>query len=151
MAISFPPPTTSQELSADEVRRQMRAIRRELGADVEEVIEHAERLMDWRYHINRYPWAAMGASAVLGYFLVPNRTTVVQTSDSVVQQMVDRLPAAIQEKLDTNKPSLVSSLITLGSGFVMKAAMSYAAQQASKFLGPQPAGQPAHEETHHYG
>jgi len=149
--MSTVPATSELSVRADRVRREMRSIRRELGDNVEELVENAERLMDWRYYVNRYPWAVIGGAALLGYFLVPRRIVTLPTDDHSLTQLADRIaPAINRPEPKKPQPSWLGSLISMGTGMLMRAAAGYVAQQVSKaFLppAPQPHAQPV--EAHH--
>lgn len=57
----------------------MRRVRRELNVEVQEIVEQARDLADWRYYVGRYPWICLGGAAALGYLLVPARVVVEHT------------------------------------------------------------------------
>jgi hypothetical protein len=139
------------EQHAKDLCRQMRTIRRELGDDVEELVVQAERLMDWRYHMQRYPWAMMGAAALVGYFLVPRRTVSLPTDDSTLAKLAERIPVHLPPPPEKKKQSLVGSLVSAGANMAWRAALAYATQQVSKMVAQQAAAaqqqQPA--EVHH--
>jgi hypothetical protein len=150
--------TSDPAQQADTLRREMRSIRRELGDNVEELVENAERLMDWRYYVHRYPWVTVGAAALLGYFLVPRRIVTNALDSHAVEDLVHRMAPAIaarpvSEKKET-KPGWIASLVSMGTGMVMRAAMGYATQHLSQYLNRmanQPTGEPRpySEEAHH--
>lgn len=138
--------TPSEE--ADSLRRQMRTIRRELGNDVEELVVQAERLMDWRYYIQQYPWAMTGLAAIVGYFIVPRRNVTLPTDASTLARLAEKIPVMMPTPPQPKKQGLVGSLISMGTSYAMRAALAYATQQLSKqFLPPAPAPRP--EEQHH--
>jgi len=147
--MSTVPATSELAAKADRVRRDMRCIRRELGDNVEELVENAERLMDWRYYVTRYPWATVGAAALIGYFLVPRRIVTLPTDQHSLTQLVDRIaPALSPPEKEKPQPGWFSSLISMGTGMLLRAAAGYAAQQVSKAFAP-PAPEPQPVETHH--
>jgi len=147
--MSSVPATSELAAKADRVRRDMRCIRRELGDNVEELVENAERLMDWRYYVDRYPWATVGAAALIGYLLVPRRIVTLPTDQHSLTQLVDRIAPAIAPP-EKQKPqsSWLSNLISMGTGLLMRAAAGYATQQLSKAFA-QPAHEPQPTEAHH--
>jgi hypothetical protein len=51
----------------------MAIIRLRIDEQSDEVVAQVSALSDWRSYVRRYPWAAVGAAAVLGYVLVPSR------------------------------------------------------------------------------
>ncbi len=56
---------------AEEIRREMAEMRRNLDANTTEVLNHAREMTDWRYHVRKYPGLALAAAAALGYLVVP--------------------------------------------------------------------------------
>lgn len=64
--------------SAEDIQRQMRQVRRELGEDVDEIVENARILTDWKHYVRTYPWVCLGVAAAAGFILVPSRTHIVR-------------------------------------------------------------------------
>jgi hypothetical protein len=131
----------------------MRTIRRELGNDVEELVEHAERLMDWKYYVQRYPWASVGAAALLGYFLIPQRIVTLPTDEHTLARLADRLPVYTKPSAEQKKKqqSMLGWLVSMGTGMAMRAAGAYLSQQLGKIVAQQ-SGMPEHHqpaEVHH--
>lgn len=46
--------------------------------DVSEVVGGAESFLNWRAKLRKWPWLAVGLSALAGYFVIPRKPTVVQ-------------------------------------------------------------------------
>lgn len=122
---------------ADEIRHQMADIRNCLHQDVQEIVDNARDMTNWRYYVRRYPWAAVGTAAALGYFVVPRRTKVVsQDADAIA----DRLSAEYRSAMAGDaQPHKKKTLVGEGFNFVANLAvrglLSYAAQQAGKHFG----------------
>jgi hypothetical protein len=138
MAANTAETTSSEpEKSADELRAEMRQIRREMGRDVEVLVEHAERLMDWRYYVHRYPWATVGVAAFLGYYLVPQRTVVMPTDERTLERIAAKIPVmvkSVEPGKEEKKTTLFGSLINMGMNAALRAAQAYASQQLGKFV-----------------
>ncbi len=58
---------------ADEIRRQMAALRSRGEANVAQFSHAIDRVTDWREHYKAHPWAAVAVAAATGYFLAPRR------------------------------------------------------------------------------
>jgi hypothetical protein len=56
---------------AEEIRRAMAQVRRDVDANSAEVLSHAREMADWRYHVRKYPKLSLAAAAAIGYLLVP--------------------------------------------------------------------------------
>ena len=145
------PAGENRQPSADELRRQMRQIRREMGEDVEVLVEHAERLMDWRYYIHRYPWGAMVGAALIGYLLVPRRNVMFPINDKALDRLAQRIPVVVRE--DKKKSGFLGGLMggvfSLASSMALKYATAYAQEHLGRMM-QQRSGHSQHPvETHH--
>lgn len=139
--------TSDPQSQADRLRQEMRTIRRELGGDVEEIVEHAERLMDWRYYVERFPWVSVGAALVTGYLVVPGRYVTLPTDERTLEKLAERIPVVMKQKAEPAKQGIIAGLVTMGTGFLMRAAMGYATQQVQKMMAQNSAPRPV--EMHH--
>jgi hypothetical protein len=148
MSTTYTTGTSDPPPQADRLRQEMRTIRRELGDNVEELVEHAEQLMDWRYYVRRYPWASLGVAALVGYFVVPQRVVTLPTDDQTLSRLADRLPIhppTSQPK--KQRSSMLNSLISMGTGLALRAATAYLTQQVGKVVAQQTTPHPV--ETPH--
>lgn len=66
-------PEPQVEMSAEEIRERMAMIRLRIDEQSDEVVAQVNALSDWRSYVRLYPWASVGAAAVVGYVLVPSR------------------------------------------------------------------------------
>lgn len=142
-------PRPEPDKQADHIRQQMRQIRRELGDDVEDLVEQAERLMDWRYYVQQYPWVTVGVATLAGYFLVPRRTVAFPADDRTLERLAEKLPMMMQKPPEAKRPTIFGSLLQMGTNLAMRAAMAYVSQQAGKILGQQAAAPQQPNEVHH--
>lgn len=153
MSTTYTTGTSDPPPQADRLRQEMRTIRRELGDDVEELVEHAERLMDWKYYVQRYPWASVGGAALLGYFLVPQRTVSLPADESTLSRLANRLPLHPQSSEPKRQgPTLLGSLVSMGTGLAMRAATAWLTAQVGKVMASQAANDAADrtaEEVRH--
>ena len=60
-----------QDHQAEEIRRAMAEVRRDVDANTAEVFNRAREMADWRYHVRKYPKLSLAAAAVIGYLVVP--------------------------------------------------------------------------------
>jgi len=141
-------PAAASEGRAEQLRQEMRCIRRELGENVEELVVQAERLMDWRYYVHRYPWASIGVAAFLGYFFVPGRTVVLPANKETIARLVEHIPAAVKQP-DSKKSTLLGTLFSLGAGLLGRAAVGFATQQVQKMMAQPAPARPTHPVEAH--
>lgn len=149
MSTSAKPPIDAATASPDQLCQQMRAIRRDLGQNVQEIVGQAERLMDWRYYVQRYPWASVGAAVVLGYFIVPRRTSLLPTDATTLTRLAQHIPVTVQVPIERKRPTLFKSLITMGTTLATRAALSYISHKLASF-GTPPATKSRPAQTTHY-
>jgi len=64
---------------SEEILRRMKEIRNDLDEDVQEIVEQARAMKDWRTYMKSHPWVFVGAAVAVGYILVPNRRVRVET------------------------------------------------------------------------
>ena len=54
---------------ADDIRRRMAELRRELTGDVREVGRSAREMTDWTFYVRKFPWAVAAVAAVTGLYV----------------------------------------------------------------------------------
>ena len=141
--------TTESPPSADRLRQEMRTIRRDLGQEVEDLVEHAEQLMEWRYYVRRFPWASLGVAALLGYFVVPQRIVTLPPDERTLSRIVERLPLNGKPS-EPKKQSMFGWLLSMGTGMALRAASAYLSQQVGKVMAQQQQQYaPQHAEVRH--
>jgi hypothetical protein len=57
--------------SSEKIRRQMRDIRRGMGVEMQDLVQSAQQLSDWRYYVRKFPWICVGSAFVAGVLLSP--------------------------------------------------------------------------------
>jgi len=105
--------STLSPSSAEEIQQQMRQVRRELNEEVQEIVEQARDLADWRHYVRRYPWICLGGAAALGYLLVPARVVVVRpTAPQPIQPPAPPPPTPSQPSWMGTVASSVANMAT---------------------------------------
>lgn len=124
---------------AEELRRQMRTIRREMGEDLEEIVGQAERLLDWRYYVRQHPWKLVGVAACLGCFVawrlskrIPVQVKPLQDAQISPEQPQQQVQPHQQPQ--RTKSVLLSSLLFLGKDMLLRAALNYAGEQMGRMI-----------------
>jgi len=146
----------------EEIRRRMAQIRMELHQDMQGVVAGTDAATDWRYYVRLYPWASLGAAALVGYLVIPRRRRSVtevarkaaEAATEKVQQAVETARPKTKAKAEgpAEKETRKKGMLGLALGFlapvVSRAVQGYAAQyvenliaQQGMTMGPQP--QPA--------
>ena len=77
--------------SADDLRQRMSEIRSASHADVATIMSGLRQNLDWRYHLQRHPWAFAGAAALLGYWLIPKGRAKALLDSATIKQLATEL------------------------------------------------------------
>lgn len=125
-----------QPLTVEEIRSQMRAIRRDLRENVKEIVVGASQIFDWKSYVRSFPWASVAAAAVLGYLLVPRRKesppALVETRDSL-----DNLAREVKAAVAPPPPpsfNLVGMLLPLLGSMAMRLGTTYLTRMGTGLL-----------------
>jgi hypothetical protein len=127
--------------SAEEIRKRMAELRRELTSDVNDVSRSvreagrsARKMASPLYLIRNYPWASAAVAGAVGYLLVPKKKhqQIVKPDPELLAELVRKE----QIKLDTSKASgetggMLKSLAVMGITWAAKAGMNYMVQRAT--------------------
>ncbi|HUE70918.1 MAG TPA: hypothetical protein VMP01_08510 [Pirellulaceae bacterium] len=141
--------------SAEEIQRQMRAVRSELRDDVREIVANARVMADWHYYVQTYPWLCVGAAAAAGYLLVPSRVTVVRPDSRELAELVSQHQVAVKAEVKPQPAvGVLGSLINMATGAALQGAMAVASYQLDQLFkgwksgSGDRAGDSEHEESH---
>lgn len=120
---------------SEQIREQMARIRRDLNDDVEAVVENAKELTDWRGFVRRNPLLTVGAAAAVGFLLVPNRMNIISPSADELEKLAKKNRLVVKPKADVKRQAgMVSPLLNLIGGAMMRTAFTMAGQQVSKVV-----------------
>jgi len=123
--------------SAEEIRKRMAELRRELTCDVDdvsrsvrEVGRNAREMASPLYLIRNYPWVSAAVAGAVGYLLVPKKRHVVKPDPVLLAELVRKE----QIKLDTSKASsesrgMFKSLAVMGITWAARTGMNYMVQR----------------------
>jgi len=73
--------------SAEDLVREMREVRSNLGEDMQKFVDNARVMTDWHYYIRRAPWLSLGAAAALGYLVIPSKPRYVRPDLSQLAEL----------------------------------------------------------------
>jgi len=129
----------------DQVRRQMARIRCELDENVEQVVESARQMTDWRYYVRAYPWAALGLAFVAGYFVVPRRVEIVKPDADEIYKLAKKNRIVVQDNTSASKKAdrgMGGAILNFVANMATRSLMAYVGQQVGKMAGIQAAESP---------
>jgi hypothetical protein len=118
---------------SEKIREHMALIRSELHADVGAVVENARELTNWRGFVKRHPILSVSAAAALGFLVVPRRLDVMSPSAEALEKLAKKNRLVVKAKPDVRRQAgLVSPLLNLVGGAVMRSAFAIAGQHISR-------------------
>lgn len=117
---------------ADEIQKEMRQIRVELKENVQEIVSSAREIVDWQSYVKAYPWFTVGAAALVGYLLVPSRTTIVRPDPEALRELTKS--RQMLEQQVKPKKSLMGMVVGMLAASAAQAAMSVASHQVQQLL-----------------
>lgn len=124
----------------EQVRRQMARIRCELDENVEQVVESARQIADWRYYVRAYPWAAVGAAFAAGYFVVPRRVQIVSPDADEIYKLAKKNRIVVQDKTNAAQKAERGpggAIVSFVANMMTRALLAYLGQQVGKIAGIQ--------------
>jgi hypothetical protein len=110
--------------SANELRDGMRCIRQQLPSDMDEIVNGARHLLDWKGAIRRHPWAAAGAAAVAGYLLVPKKQAAVGVDAETLAEALKSHQVRVEA--GTPRTGLLSTLAAAAGSLALRAGTQWA-------------------------
>jgi hypothetical protein len=122
---------------AEEIRKAMAEVRRDVDANSAEVFSHAREMADWRYHVRKYPKLSLAAAAAIGYLLVPAKRTSAAPGQNVAGRS---LGSGDVEAV--RQASLTEQLLTTAASLVIRNGVPLVAREAFR-LWQQRGGRPA--------
>jgi hypothetical protein len=101
----------------DEIRRAMKELRQEIHRDAQATGEDAQRLVDWKSHVQSHPLLSVGLAAAAGFLLAPTAKRVVQLTDKQLAALASK--EAVHGNSEPAKAASVSAvssvLLTIGA------------------------------------
>ncbi len=117
------------------IRRRMEEVRCDLDQDVQEIVEDARDLRDWRTYVRSYPWACVGVTLAVGYLIVPRRRRMSQPTAEMLAELAKQSRIAAMTDLPTKANGSGHVLAFVGD-LALRGIASYIGQQAGKYLAP---------------
>jgi len=135
--------------SADQVRRRMAELRRELECDVREVSRGARVMTDWRFYVRKFPWAVAGVALAAGYFLVPKkRPADIKPDPEMLAELVKQQKLHIEAATIPQKETMLKSLLMMGATWALRSGIAYATQRFTEAAQQKASSSPTPEHEH---
>jgi hypothetical protein len=131
--------TTNPAESAEAIQRQMRQVRRELGEDVQEIVDNARTLADWKHYVRTYPWACLGIALAAGYFVVPARAQVIRPDAKTLAAWAKDQKIVVEPVSQARpKPTLTSQLVGMAASALFQGGLGVLRQYMAGQLAAPP-------------
>jgi hypothetical protein len=125
--------------TAEDIQAQMRQMRCELGEGMDDLVENARVMADWRYYVHRYPWACVGAAAVAGFLLVPTRTQVIRPDPAALAEELARrhLVMPADGEAPTAKHGVIAALAAMAGNALLQGGIALVRSRLTEYLNSQ--------------
>ncbi|WP_166819711.1 hypothetical protein [Thalassoroseus pseudoceratinae] len=139
---------------ASQIRQSMAYVRHELDDEVDDIRESAHTLADWHYYIKNYPWASLGAAAVIGYLVVPRKLVIERPDPETLEKLARKNHLVVDRKPEKQaRTGLLGTAFSFVGGLVLKTAMAQVGHQLAAAMdtsksGDQSAKAGAHVNPH---
>ena len=128
---------TSNHQHPDELRQRMAQVRQHLQHDVQQVVEQAKEMTDWRTLVQRHPWASVTFAAIIGYTLVPNSKRTVHVDSATLHDFLDK-NSGVTVTTNSRSRGVAGPVVRQIGAAVIRAGLAMAAQQLSAGMLRQP-------------
>ena len=120
---------TDQESS--DLRERMARIRDGIPEDVDQIVEQARELADWRNFVKQHPWITLSAAAMVGFMAVPSKVNIIRPDANALAKLAkrDKLVVRHEPKI-TRQAGIVSPMVNLIGTAILR---SVVANAGSKF------------------
>lgn len=117
--------------NADEIRRRMAAVRRELTEEVDSIPASVKALTSWRNIVRAYPWECVATAVFFGYVLVlPRRTLKVISPEAETWVR----SAAANESAHKSGPSWTAQSLSWLGNLAIRSATAYASGKIARLV-----------------
>lgn len=120
------------------IRQRMEEVRCDLDEDVQEIVEGAREMGEWRSYVRTYPWVCLGAAVAVGYLIVPRRPFGMQPDAQTLAELANPSRLLATSHLPP-KGNARGILLKFVGNLVMRGVASYVRQQAGKLFANQAA------------
>jgi len=122
--------------SAEELLREMRSVRSDLGEDMEKFVENARVMTDWHYYIRRAPWLSLGTAAALGYLLIPSKPRYVRPDLSQLAELAKHHDLVVTDRGEKKQEqaSMTSSLVKMATGTLLRAGLGVLGRHVNQIV-----------------
>lgn len=126
--------------AAERIQRQMEDVRGQLNDDVEDVVDSAKELIDWRAYVRKHPWACLGVAVAFGYFVVPKRLELSSPDVDTLLELAKSNKLVVKANPSPERRNTAASkLFNLVSHAAVRSGLAYLGQKLGEIGGRQAA------------
>lgn len=119
----------------DEIRKAMKELRQEIHRDAQATSEDAQRLVDWKSHVQAHPFLSVGLAAAAGFLLAPTAKRVVQLTDKQLAALASKEVVHVNsDQTKAASAGIVSSVLLTIGAFAGRALLGQAVQRIETAL-----------------
>lgn len=125
--------------SADDLRQRMAQIRSASHGDVDTIMDGLRQNLDWRYHLQRHPWAFAGAAVLVGYWLIPKGRAKALLDTAAIKKLAEELnlPLKSEQKKGLLHEWILPLAIRYGTTGAMQIGQLLLAKMLTKSTAPE--------------
>ncbi len=121
--------------AAEEIQQEMRQVRRELTEDMQEIVDNARVMTDWRHYVKAYPWACVGAAAAVGFWVVPSKARYVGPDAEAIGEIMKSQMHSIKSSVEKNKTKgIAATIMGLAASALLQGGIALGKQQLRKYM-----------------
>jgi hypothetical protein len=124
-----------ESIDTQAILDRMAEVRYDLDEDVQEIVEGARDMSQWRSYVRNYPWLCLGGALALGYLIVPRLTRGMKPDPHVQVELAS--PQPLPPTPASPLTEVRSMLLEFVGNLVMRGASAYALQQVDKLFATQ--------------
>jgi len=124
---------THHSSESEAIRQRMEEVRCNLDEGVQDIVEKARDLRDWRSYVKRYPWVCVGVALTAGY-LVVRRLPVAKPPSSLTQAEMANQSSLPPTSSSTVCGTVRGRLLSFAGDLVIREVSSFVAKQVSQFM-----------------
>ena len=121
----------------DALRAEMAGVRGQIDESVQDIVENARNMADWRYYVKTVPLGFMAGALALGYFVVPRRVEIIRPDADEIAKLAKQHRIVVQSsaQAETKKSGPAQMVLTMLANAALRAGTAYVSQKAGKVLG----------------
>lgn len=117
----------------DEIIARMQSVRSRLGDDASSVRTSVKELTDWKLAVRRFPWAAAGLAAAVGFLVVPKRSVEHTVDPETLRKMANEHRVVVTPPShETQQKGMGNAIVAMVAPALARAAIGYLGQRMTQ-------------------